>query len=96
MRVTVNVTEENIRNGRRLQGSSCPVALALQDMGFKEPLVDSRIFWFSKQPNAIIKLSRRAQRFIADFDSYRGVAPFSFRPNIPADVVAAAKGEPQP
>ena len=80
MRVTVNVTEANIRAGHS-EDDSCPIALALldqvpdcQDVSVTVGTISFRDLWDSyrvQTPGAVID-------FISEFDAGRPVAPTSF------------------
>jgi hypothetical protein len=71
----ITVTAEHIKNGVQHWPTMCPVSLAFREkfdyasVGAKRAHVDSKTYY---------RLPRVAQKFIADFDCRRKVAPFEF------------------
>ena len=82
MKLTVNVTQEDIDNGRRRTCSGCPVALAISRAWGKRITVGPNDFGASHES---IPLPREAMHFVELFD--RGHAktllPFSFVVEVP-------------
>lgn len=72
----VKVTRKHIKNGKRGSMKSCPIALALIGMSFKDCKVDSAD-WCFRDNSAT--LPKQAQEFIDKFDDKEPVKPFSFR-----------------
>lgn len=73
--MTIHVTEEHIRKGRRHSCSSCPIALALSE------IVDSGVEVHEDHvvlPQTVEYLPFEAKLFIAKFDEAELVEPFSF------------------
>ncbi len=77
MRKKITVTAEHIARGRRGNNVYCPIALALQAAGYRVPYVMRRRVRFCGGPE--VPLSRRAQKFIREFDrGSKHAEPFSF------------------
>jgi hypothetical protein len=70
----IDVTQEDIANGVREDGTSCPIALACERAGLYAPNVDNEIATDEGNYN----MTAEAIRFIEDFDSGQPVKPFSF------------------
>ena len=71
----IKITQDHITNGKRLNGESCPIALALIDAGFCNIDVRvGRVFLGS----AIIPLPTVARAFMGQFDRGYTVIPFEF------------------
>lgn len=83
--VTVNITKECIKNGKRGRVTMCPIANALRLSGVKDPHVDGD-HWNSGTTHIgnPTPLSRMAKRFVEDFDRGLAVKPFKFRTRIPS------------
>ena len=78
--VTVRVTRKHIKEGKRGDALSCPIALALQDAGVSDPLVGSDQFDGYRSKRFVSGcLTRRAQTFIERFDDKKPVKPATFR-----------------
>lgn len=80
----VKVTKEHIEKGNLLSRHSCPVALALQDCGFRDAMVWTHKITASglrdtKSPKSVV-------RFVRAFDSKKPVKPFTFRISKPKAV----------
>lgn len=75
-KVLINVTEKHIKNGLAFEGGSCPVALALIDMGYNKRVGNTLIFNINMIADQF--LPRSACRFIRNFDDGKKVKPFSF------------------
>lgn len=90
MKVRVRVSEENIRDGMPRAPHACPIALALQDLGFKEPWVypDGLLL---RDPvgnqRESIRLSQRALTFMWRTDALMRVDPFNFDIDIPNELM---------
>jgi hypothetical protein len=80
MKVTINVTQEDIDKGEKLNCSACPIGLALARAGF--PVTS--VMWFTVGDKTSIldyvsTLERHPiNQFMADFDGGCEVKPFSF------------------
>lgn len=84
--LTINITQEDIREGRPCASSSCPMALALvnkfnennPDKFFRATVVSS---WWqvemlpSSEPIAVGPMSKVASDFIDKFDGHKAVKP---------------------
>ena len=79
--LVVKVTQEDIDNGTRWDESKCPVALALNHIGFPKARVCSD-YWIqsNEHPHRYLynPLSYRARKFIQDFDMDKPVEPSTF------------------
>jgi hypothetical protein len=87
MKVTINVTEEDIKQGEKQHCSRCPVALALRRVAKGEPAVIGYSIIFSKDIE--IETPDDVVEWIMDFDDDDGcdVSPFSFEMDLPEEVV---------
>lgn len=88
---TINVTQQHIDKGCRIQASNCPIALAIDEL-LKEPLQawvcqsnigigaegEERFRYQENTPES-------AKEFITRFDAGEPVEPFSFDLDIPAE-----------
>lgn len=76
----INVTKKHVDNGKPCACSSCPIALAMQDMGFVvsvgTPTVTLQKVAYSRTNHVV--MPREALMFIAGFDMGDKVEPFSF------------------
>jgi hypothetical protein len=86
----LRITQRDIKRGTRGRADSCPIALALKR---EFPKLDPRVhpyrvfvyqFQDPSQPRTFTRtlkyaaiLSKRAQKFIEDFDANRKVQPFT-------------------
>ena len=78
-RVFVEVTQKHIDRGVKSSARTCPIALAFQDLGFKEARVGGQ----NAYPDGLdspktIPLPYYAREFIANFDKGITVTPFGF------------------
>jgi hypothetical protein len=79
MKLKIDVTHEDIQNGRRNDCFACPVALAFKRAGFDHPYVWYTSVWEyegSKNRKAILPDS--AREFIDAYDTGLILDPFSF------------------
>ena len=80
-KVTIQVSDEDIRRGVKAKCTGCPVAQALRRSGFPDAYVEKKGFWTG--PGAIVgdfvRVSARVTRRIRDFDRTGDMDPFSFR-----------------
>lgn len=74
MKIRIDVTDEDIRLGKRFSETSCPIARAARRAGIKDPLVVMGIYSDGKH----YCLPLAAQDFVHDFDHGNPVDPFSF------------------
>lgn len=77
----VTITQEHINNGVKNSATSCPIALALKDTGWRRPYVWS-IDCYDRGPEPYMTkylLSLKAQRFVENFDTGKPVQPATFR-----------------
>lgn len=73
--MTINVTAEHIAKGEHGICSRCPIALAANEAAGVPSFVTHEVVCFRK---ATIPMPDEARQFIANFDNYRAVEPFSF------------------
>lgn len=85
MKLRINVTAKDIKNGMIANCQNCPVALAIKRHLHKLPyeycLVSNSIARFYSHSNVCdkyISFPNRVITFIADFDLNKEVKPFSF------------------
>jgi hypothetical protein len=98
MRLTINVTDEDIKNGRVMQCGDCPVALAADraaraaGLGLHPrcPVAVTRstiTFWSPKSDEFLAVLPENASAFVRNFDSpphsRETPQPFTFKIDIP-------------
>lgn len=91
MRVRVEVTQNDIRKGRRGDCANCPIARAVKRVTrVQNALVeDDGTISFSKRDNiVIIPASEKRERFISKFDAGEKVEPIVFLMNIPKSVLS--------
>lgn len=93
--LTVEVTEEDIKNGDRWRAQSCPLALALYRqyprdnngarwlVGILDVLAWDREAFNRGQSSSRLVLSKAATRFIKRFDNGKPVKPATFRLALP-------------
>lgn len=75
--IVVDVTAEDIKNGKPGTASSCPIALAAHRTALGFTMIDSRSFSADHGQGL---LPEAARRFVRLFDSYEGVVqPQKFR-----------------
>lgn len=76
----VKVTQEHIDKGQRGEGDACPIALALlkgrEYKQFLQVFVDVDNISFDDE---LYRTSRKATKFIEDFDNGKEVKPATFR-----------------
>lgn len=79
--IPIEINEKCIENGESRSEISCPIALALKNAGFKNPVVTpislSGIF---KSRHYFIPLNKDGKAFVSAFDwsGARAVKPFTF------------------
>ena len=78
-KIHVSVTDKHIENGVKENVLSCPIALAMGDMGFEKAEVDVDNVWFMFQDVSYYgRLPDSARDFVTDFDGSDDVAPIEF------------------
>lgn len=77
---TITVAQQHINKGIRRYDCGCPIALALIEQCMTPQVRVRGMFADIAQHN--VKLPKRAQKFICDFDNERPVKPFTFRVNL--------------
>ena len=78
----INVTQENIDQGEPQNGVSCPIARALEELGYTDFHVGTDEIMFTLDTDTrYVSLPARAQEFIERFDDRyaEGCEPFSFQ-----------------
>jgi hypothetical protein len=87
MRITIDVTADDIANGVRGRCSTCPVALAVRRVpGLEKWEVGGMSAFYGASS---FPLPCAASRFIMDFDGGRPVEPFSFEVDVPDEYLTA-------
>lgn len=82
MKHKIKVTQSNIDDGYEEESGSCPIALAMEDMGLREPNVTGTEAWFYRNERCyIMKLPSLAKKFVYAFDNFDEVSPFEFEAN---------------
>jgi hypothetical protein len=87
----VEVTQDDIDNGKRMDGAYCPIALALRRLTGKRCSVSAYRAGinYAFGPDHF-HLPKEAQQFVLDFDDDRPVVPLSFELNEPYACEVAA------
>ena len=84
MLLTVDVTKEDINQGRACSAGFCPIALALRrHPGLKVVGIGREEIYTHSFYAPRLRLPRKAQRFIVAFDHGEPVAPFTFKLKLP-------------
>lgn len=81
MKISVNVTQEDIDNGVRGDACNCPVALAIgRATEHKYVVMAWREILLTIKCNIVYRIDtpRYVSNFIESFDAKRNVCPFSF------------------
>lgn len=73
----IRVTKSDIKNGKRGNARSCPLAMALHRAKFPDVAVMSNRVK-SVQGDVVFWLTEKATKFVCDFDGSEDVKPFSF------------------
>jgi hypothetical protein len=84
--ITVNVTQQHIDDGERMECKTCPIALALNEQHpMPKPwrVGNTTSRWREETPFGWCRLPLAAQTFIGDFDFQRPVQPFTFEMEVP-------------
>lgn len=77
MRTKLVVNKSNIKNGKRNNAQSCPVALALKRMKYTDVIVTSDgAFFIKNNVTYYCNLPKKVQKFIKKFDIADKVEPF--------------------
>ena len=84
MKITIDVTSDDIAGGKRLACEKCPVALAVSRRVVGTASVSK--FYISID-GFLVKQPPTVKSFIRDFDNQRTVKPFSFDLKLPAEIV---------
>lgn len=80
----IEVTEQDIKLGRRCSRDRCPVALAFKRAGIKpDGVTGMAVVFFYKTSYTEVTLPSKVANFIADFDNSVVVEPFSFDLDLP-------------
>ena len=78
----IKVTAEHINKGEPMNHSSCPIALAINDVGYFQTNVGPNLVIFRPFMDSIqrfkVSLPTRARKFIEKFDAKKTVKPFNF------------------
>ena len=91
MDIRIQVTNEHIRNGRRNEPRSCPVALAFRDAGY-DVSVASELHWGHYAACAgLTKPTKAIQEFVNAFDKKLVVKPREFRVRVSKSVAEGAR-----
>lgn len=79
MKLKINVTKDDIRNGIPSMTTACPIARAFKRVKILNVRVHNTSY---KVKDLTYRLPKKAQRFINDFDNGYFVEPFSFNVGI--------------
>ena len=79
--ITINVTQDDIDNGKRFDTFACPIAKSLSRQGFKRPVVGIVNAFVDGEngQRVIYDMPQSAGSFIDKFDSEMMVKPSTFR-----------------
>lgn len=91
MKVKIDVTAKDIKNGIAVDGENCPIGRAVQRVGFKGVCVSNDEFEFNFGEFAV-NLPKKASKFISKFDAGTKVKPFTFVINIPNNIASNLTG----
>lgn len=93
MKITIDVTAEDIRCGQRQTSGSCPIALALIRSGLRNPHVYHNADAYIGAPalREWLLLPAEAASFIYRFDDEESVEPFSFELDVPDELAPAGE-----
>jgi hypothetical protein len=72
----IQVTKDDIKNGKRLNDCQCPIALAFKRNGFESVKVTRH---FVELEGFDFELPFEAENFVKDFDNKKNVEPFQFK-----------------
>ncbi len=78
MILTVEVTEQHIKKGAPADLVSCPIALALNQLGYLARVSNRSCIIGKGEIRHIAYMPDEAVNFIADFDDYTNVQPITF------------------
>ena len=82
MKHKIKVTQSHIDDSDEGNSGTCPIALAMEDIGFREPSVTGTEAWFYDHGRCrIMKLPIVAKKFVYAFDNFDEVEPFEFEAN---------------
>jgi len=83
LRKKIHVTAEHIVAGKRTSPTTCPVALALQEVLSFTVAIYSGMRWHKAEGIGSGSLSLRVERFIHAYDNRKPVKPFNFFTEVP-------------
>lgn len=92
MQITIDITEEDIKNGQGYEGEydKCPVCHALKRLDCKNLNVDAdRIIFTLKNFKYTYKTPIMLSVFIDDFDNYQEIKPSTFIIENPIEKILA-------
>lgn len=78
MRIVVNVTEEDIKNGKRCAPDSCPISLAIKRTIGEGTIVKTGRAWITVNGKDFYH-SKKTMDFVRNFDREKLVTPFKFQ-----------------
>lgn len=84
-KLTINVTAEDIRLGKKDQPASCAIARAAKRLGLKKVNVDNTLDFSKDGREWFAVLPSKAKEFINRFDDGAKVKPFSFSVEVQED-----------
>lgn len=79
--MTINITQEDIKKGKKRDCATCPVALGMKRAGLYGAVYPAEYFDYVKR--FYIRLPQEAINFIKAFDGDLLVEPFSFSLTLP-------------
>ena len=84
----VSVKAKHIKKGRPSRSTSCPVALALKEAGFRRVDVGELDMSVTQpkpgQYSRTLPNPRSVTRFVRNFDQHKKVKPFNFKLTLPS------------
>lgn len=90
MKVKIEVTKEDIKNGTPQDAGKCPIALAakrkVKNMGW---VIADRLYidGYPEGEEKFIDMPKKCEAFIDKFDMVKPVKPFSFTLNVPLEFI---------
>ena len=84
MKFTIDVTQEDINDGKQKSYWKCPIALALKRKTGKDYFVSYMVSLSNDIESKLVPIPPLAADFIRAFDAGRPVHPFTFEIELPA------------
>ena len=76
-KITIEITKKHITKGKRKNPDSCPIALALREVGFENVLVASSYVFVRNDEPLTAEFDELTFSFLNDFDNKVATNPFT-------------------